>query len=90
MKLVVGAMTGLVLLAAAGCGFDTSATFNADGSVVIGLKFLFPKDLMQGTSGASISGFSPSELAASTASLDKKYPGAKVTAVTEDDESGAA
>jgi hypothetical protein len=90
VKLVIGAVAGLVVLAAAGCGFDTSATFNADGSVVIGLKFLFPKDLMQGTNGATISGFTPSDLSAATASLDKKYPGAKVSAVTEGDESGAA
>lgn len=89
MKLVVGVVTALFVLAAAGCGYDTSATFNADGSVTIGLKLLFPKDLMQGANGASISGFTPTDLSQAGASLDKKYPGARVTSVTEGDESGA-
>jgi hypothetical protein len=82
--LVVG-----VMLAAVGCGFDTSATFNPDGTVTVGLKFLFPKSLMQGSNGASVSGFSPSEIAAANAKLQSKYPGGKVTVVTEGDESGA-
>ncbi|HET9780846.1 MAG TPA: hypothetical protein VFR33_03620 [Candidatus Dormibacteraeota bacterium] len=89
MKLVLGVLTAGFILAAAGCGYDASATFNADGSVTIGLKLLFPKDLMQGTNGASISGFTPADLSQATAELDKKYPGAKITTVTEGDESGA-
>ncbi len=80
---------GLVLVAAAGCGFETSASFSADGSVTVGLKFLFPKDLMQGTNGASISGFSASDLASANKQLQTKYPGARIAPVTEGDESGA-
>ena len=82
-------LVGLVLVAAAGCGYDTSATFNSDGSVTVGLKLLFPKSLMQGTQGASVSGFTPSEIANANAQLQKKYPGGKVVVVTEGDESGA-
>ena len=82
---VVGAM----VLALAACGYDTSATFNADGSVTVGLKFLFPKSLMQGTSGTSVSGFSSSDIANANTALRKKYPGGKVTVVTEGDETGA-
>ncbi|HET7338693.1 MAG TPA: hypothetical protein VFK22_04040 [Candidatus Dormibacteraeota bacterium] len=89
MKLVVGVLTAGLVFAAAGCGYAASATFNTDGSVTIGLKLLFPKDLMQGTNGASISGFTPTELSQATAELDKNYPGAKITSVTEGDESGA-
>jgi hypothetical protein len=82
-------LVAAVMLAAAGCGYDTSAAFNADGSVTVALKFLFPKSLMQGSNGASVSGFSPSEIAAANAKLQSKYPGGKVTVVTEGDESGA-
>jgi len=82
---VVGAM----VLALAACGYDTSATFNADGSVNVGLKFLFPKSLMQSSNGASVSGFSASDIANANTSLQKKYPGGKVTVVTEGDETGA-
>ena len=78
-----------MLLAVSGCGFDTSATFNVDGSVTVGLKFLFPRSLMQGTNGATVSGFSPSEIAADNARLQATYPGASVTVVTEGEESGA-
>jgi len=78
-----------VLLAATACGVDSSATFKADGSVVIGLKFLFPKSLMNGSSGGSVSGFSPSDIASDNAKLQAKYPGSKVALVTEGDESGA-
>jgi hypothetical protein len=85
-KLVLAAA---LLLAAVGCGYDTSATFNSDGSVTIGLKLLFPRELTQGSSGASVSGFSASDVAAANASLQSKYPGGKVTVVTEGDESGA-
>lgn len=76
-------------LAVAGCGFDTSATFNPDGSVTVGLKFLFPNSLMQGTNGATVSGFTPSDIASDNASLQARYPGARVTVVTEGEESGA-
>lgn len=76
-------------VAASACGYDTSASFNADGSVVVGLKFLFPKDLMQGGSGTSVSGFTPADIAKANQQLQAKYPGGKVTLVTEEDESGA-
>jgi len=78
-----------LLLAAAACGYDTSASFNADGSVNVGLKFLFPKSLMQSSSGATIGGLSPSDIAAANKSLQAKYPGAKISLVNEGDESGA-
>lgn len=76
-------------VAVSACGYDTSATFNADGSVVVGLKFLFPKDLMQGGSGTSVSGFTPADIAKANQQLQAKYPGGKVSLVTEGDESGA-
>jgi hypothetical protein len=82
-------VVGALVLALASCGYDTSATFNADGSVTVGLKFLFPKSLMQGSSGTSVSGFSASEIANANTALQKKYPGGKVTVVTEGDETGA-
>ena len=78
-----------VLLAATACGVDSSATFNADGSVVVGLKFLFPKSLMNGSSGGSVSGFSPSDIASDNAKLQARYPGSKVALVSEGDERGA-
>jgi hypothetical protein len=78
-----------LLLAAAACGYDTSTTFNADGTVNVGLKFLFPKSLMQASSGAAIQGLSPTDIAASNKSLQSKYPGAKIALVNEGDESGA-
>jgi hypothetical protein len=53
------------------------------------LKFLFPKSLMQSGNGASVSGLSPADIAKANADIQKRYPGAKVTAVTEGDESGA-
>jgi hypothetical protein len=76
-------------VAASACGYDTSATFNADGSVVVGLKFLFPKELMQGGGGTSVSGFSVADIAKANQQLQSKYPGGKVAVVTEGDESGA-
>lgn len=82
-------LAGVIVLTAAACGVDSSATFNGDGSVVIGLKFLFPKSLMNGSSGGSVSGFKPSDIAADNAKLQAKYPGSKVTLVTEGDETGA-
>jgi hypothetical protein len=78
-----------MLLAAAACGYDVSSTFNADGTVTVGLKFLFPKSLMQGSSGTSISGLSAADIAKANADLAAKYPGAKVALVTEAEESGA-
>jgi hypothetical protein len=89
VRLGFGVVATLLLLAAAGCGYDASATFNPDGSVTIGLKLLFPKDLVQGTNGASISGFTPSDMARASSQLQSQYPGAKIEAVTEGDESGA-
>ena len=82
-------LTGAIVVATAACGYDTSATFGSDGSVTVGLKFLFPKSLMSGTNGASVSGFSPSDIASANAKLQAKYPGGKVSVVTEGDESGA-
>jgi hypothetical protein len=84
------ALIGAVLIAAAACGYDSSATFNADGSVTVGLKFLFPTSLMQGGSSGSVTGFTPADLTKANAQLAAKYPGAKIAAVTEGDESGAA
>ena len=83
----VVAMT--LLVAAAGCGYDASATFNPDGSVTVGLKFLFPKSLMTPSSTTTVSGFSPSEIASANKQLQQKYPGGKITVVTEADEAGA-
>ena len=78
-----------IVAATAACGYDTSATFGSDGSVTVGLKFLFPKSLMSGANGTSVSGFSPSDIASANARLQAKYPGGKVAVVTEGDESGA-
>ena len=88
-KLAVGVLVAAAMLTAAGCGFDTSATFNADGSVTVGVKLLFPKSLLSGSNGATVSGFTPAEIANANTQLQKKYPGGKVTAVTEGDETGA-
>jgi len=82
-------LAAAVVAATAACGYDTSATFGSDGSVTVGLKFLFPKSLMSGGSGTSVSGFSPADIASANAKLQAKYPGGKVTVVTEGDESGA-
>jgi len=79
-----------VLVVAAACGYEASTSFNGDGSVTVGLKFLFPKALMQGggTTG-TVSGFTPADIAKANAELNQKYPGGKITLVTEGDESGA-
>jgi len=82
-------VAGSILCAATACGMDSSATFNADGSVVVGLKFMLPKSLMNGSSGGTVSGLAPSDIAADNAKLQSKYPGSKVSLVTEGDESGA-
>jgi hypothetical protein len=76
-----------VVLAAAACGYDTSATFNSDGTVNVALKFLFPKTLMEGGS-TSVTGLSPADIDKANTELKSKYPGAKITRVTEGDETG--
>ena len=83
------ALVAAVLVAAVACGYDTSASFNGDGSVTVGLKLLFPKSLMQGSSGASMSGLTASDIATANTKLQATYPGGKVMSVTEGDESGA-
>src|SRR5579864_306148 len=90
VKLAFRLLTAILFLVAAGCGYDTSTTFNADGSVTVGLKLLFPKDLVQGANGPSVSGFTPTDLASANSSLRAKYPGATIVPVTEGDESGAS
>jgi hypothetical protein len=77
-----------MLLAGAACGYDTSASFNADGTVNVSLKFLFPKTLMEGGSGTTVTGLSPADIAKANAELKSKYPGANVTLVSQGDESG--
>src|SRR6202011_577566 len=77
-----------VMLAAVACGYDGSATFNADGSVTVGLQFLFPKSMMQGSSSTSVSGMTPADIAKANATLASKYPGAKVARVEEGTEVG--
>jgi hypothetical protein len=79
----------VIVIAAAACGADASATFNADGSVTIGMKLLFPKSLMQSSSGTSVSGLSPSDIASANKQLQQKYPGGTVTVVTDGDDTGA-
>ena len=90
MKLTFRLLTAVLLLTAAACGYDTAATFNADGSVTVGLRLLFPKDLVQGANGASVSGFTAADLASANSRLQAKYPGAQIVPVTEGDESGAS
>src|SRR5438477_483108 len=82
-------LVAAVAFGAAACGFDTGATFNADGSVTVSLKFLFPKSLMDSANGATVTGMSPSDIAAANTKLQAKYPGSKITVVTEGDEKGA-
>jgi len=77
-----------MLIAAAGCGYDVSATFNADGTVGLGLKFLLPKSLLAGGQGLTVSGFSDADIAKANTELASKYPGAKVVKVTEGEEAG--
>jgi hypothetical protein len=81
-------LIGAMLIAAAGCGYDVSATFNADGTVGLGLKFLLPKSLLVGGQGLSVSGFSDADIAKANAELASKYPGAKVLKVSEGDQAG--
>jgi len=78
------------VLVAAACGYEASTSFNGDGTVTVGLKFLFPKALMQGGGATgSVSGFTPADIAKANAQLNQKYPGGKITIVIEGDESGA-
>jgi hypothetical protein len=81
-------LIGALLLAVAGCGYDVSATFNADGTVGLGLKFLLPNSLLAGGQGLTVSGFSDADIAKANADLASKYPGSKVVKVTEGDQSG--
>jgi len=82
-------LVAALVFAAAACGYDTTATFNQDGSVTLGMKFLLPKSLMQGGSGATVSGFSASDIASANTKIRAQYPGGKVTVVSEGDETGA-
>ncbi len=77
-----------VLIAAVGCSYDVSATFNSDGSVNVGLQFLLPKSLLEGGPNMSVSGFTDADIAKASAEVASKYPGAKVTKVTVGDEAG--
>src|SRR5437660_219694 len=70
-------LVAAVAFGAAACGFDTGATFNADGSVTVSLKFLFPKSLMDGANGATVTGMSPCDIAAGAGArftLDRQTP----------------
>jgi hypothetical protein len=79
----------LAFLFTAACGYEAGATFNADGSVAISIRFLVPKALTQSGTGTTVSGMSPSDIAKSNSELQTKYPGSKVSTVTVGDESGA-
>ena len=82
--------TFALLLVTVACGYEASTTFKSDGSVTVGLKFLFPKALMSGAgTGTSVSGFTPADIAKANTELDKQYPGGKIELVTEGEESGA-
>jgi hypothetical protein len=78
-----------LLLGAAACGYDTSATFNSDGSVAIALKFLLPKTLMTPGPGVTVHGMSPADIAAANKQLQSRYPDGRITTITEGDEAGA-
>jgi hypothetical protein len=77
-----------MLMAAAGCGYDVSTTFNADGTVGVGLKFLLPKSLLTPGQGVSVTGFSDADIAKANTEAAAKYPGAKVVKVSEGDQAG--
>ncbi len=77
-----------VLLAGAGCGYDTSATFHADGSVTVGVKLLLPKSFLEAGPNTTVHGFSQADIDQANAELASKYPGARIVKVTEGDESG--
>ena len=82
-------LAAAVVVAVSGCGFDTSATFYPDGSVNVGMRFLFPKSLLASANGSTVTGFTPADIAADNTALQAKYPGAAVTLVNVGDESGA-
>ena len=73
----------------AACSYDTSASFNPDGSVTIGMKFLFPASMLTPGSGTTVKGISPSDIASANSQLQKQYPGGKVEVVAEGNEKGA-
>jgi hypothetical protein len=77
-----------MLIAAAGCGYDVSTTFNADGTVGVGLKFLLPKSLLTPGQGLTVTGFSDADIAKANTEAAAKYPGAKVVKVAEGDQAG--
>jgi hypothetical protein len=77
-----------MLIAAAGCGYDVSTTFNADGTVGVGLKFLLPNSLLTPGQGMTVTGFSDADIAKANAEAAAKYPGAKVVKVSEGDQAG--
>jgi len=81
-------LIGAILVSAAACGYDVSTTFNADGTVGVGLKFLLPKSLLEGGPGMTVTGFSDAEIAKAGREAASKYPGAKVVKVTERDQAG--
>ena len=81
-------LIGAIVLAAAGCGYDVSATFNADGTVGLGLKFLLPKSLLTPGPGMTVTGFSDADIAKANKEAASKYPGAKVSKVIEGDQAG--
>jgi hypothetical protein len=77
-----------MLIAAAGCGYDVSTTFNADGTVGVGLKFLLPTSLLTPGQGVTVTGFSDADIAKANTEAAAKYPGAKVVKVAEGDQAG--
>jgi hypothetical protein len=81
-------LIGAIVLAAAGCGYDVSATFNADGTVGLGLKFLLPKSLLTPGPGMTVTGFGDADIAKANKEAASKYPGAKVSKVIEGDQAG--
>ncbi len=81
-------LIGAIVLAAAGCGYDVGATFNADGTVGLGLKFLLPKSLLTPGSGYTVTGFTDADIAKASQEAAAKYPGAKVSKVIEGDQAG--
>jgi hypothetical protein len=81
-------LIGAIVLAAAGCGYDVSATFNADGTVGLGLKFLLPKSLLTAGPNTTVTGFSDADIAKANKEAASKYPGAKVVKVIEGEQAG--
>lgn len=81
-------LIGATVLAATGCGYDVGATFNADGTVGLGLKFLLPKSLLTAGPGTTVTGFSDADIAKANQEAASKYPGAKVVKVVEGNQAG--